>query len=280
MTQQQTKYLTIFGVALLFLIGLSVFSWGSSNNYSRAEEAITRRDVQYPIIHEFKKTIQEVRKLYHQCINGKVPLESCITEQCPVPPFGVDARPSFHPQTLVGNNCEPWMRRDVVLLLNKLVQPHFTVLEWSSGSSTTWLLPRVSKLISVENNAEWAVLVQRKIEAMGMKHKSQFHVITGTEEGPQWAKSSTGQYFVDYVGVPIPMDMHAKFDMIIVDGRARAACLQRAISLLKPEGGLLVLDNSERSEYRKESVPRYWPRFVSHTSRPTETTVWMSALPH
>jgi len=226
---------------------------------------------------EFLQASQLARDLEKKC-RSNIGQPGCITEACPTFPFGFDARPKGHTEELVGNNCEPWMRRDVILLLNQLVKPYFTVLEWSSGSSTIWTLPRVARLISVEDNAEWASSVIKKVESMGLSHKSEFHIIPGTNEGPEWAKSSTGKFFVDYVGVKLPKELHAKYDMIIVDGRARPACLHRAVSLLKPEGGILVLDNSERN-YKRDYVPAYWPRFTSIDARPTETTVWLSQLP-
>jgi hypothetical protein len=39
------------------------------------------------------------------------------------------------------------------------------------------------------------------------------------------------------------------FDLIVVDGRARGACFERAISRLAPEG-ILVFDNVDRQRYR------------------------------
>ncbi len=96
----------------------------------------------------------------------------------------------------------------------------------------------------------------------------------------EWAKSlHDGFYYQQYVTVELPQELHGKFDLIIVDGRARSACLRRAVSLLKPEGGLLLLDNSERSHYMKDAiVPGYWPRYVAR-GPPTETTLWLSQLP-
>ena len=205
--------------------------------------------------------------------------KECITEPCSSNPFGFDGRVSRgHTPNVIGNNCEPWIRRDIILLLNRLVQPNFSVLEWSSGSSTVWMLPRVNRLISVESNVQWANSVVEKVKQMGLGHKIQFHIIpptknpirsqieqqlheNGDENGEidnsryEWAKSlHDGFYYQQYVTVELPQELHGKFDLIIVDGRARSACLRRAVSLLKPEGGLLLLDNSEGSQCTKEAI--------------------------
>ena len=39
---------------------------------------------------------------------------------------------------------------------------------------------------------------------------------------------------------------NASFDFVSVDGRARVACMSRALQILKPVGGVLLMDNSDR----------------------------------
>lgn len=53
------------------------------------------------------------------------------------------------------------------------------------------------------------------------------------------------------------------YDYISVDGRARTGCILRAIKLLKPNNGVLVVDNSERSRYKCSinKIPKKWSRF-------------------
>ncbi|MFF4687401.1 hypothetical protein [Streptomyces sp. NPDC001307] len=40
------------------------------------------------------------------------------------------------------------------------------------------------------------------------------------------------------------------FDIVLIDGRARPSCIRHATSRLKP-GGMLVVDNSDRPNYRR-----------------------------
>ncbi|MDB5255741.1 MAG: FkbM family methyltransferase, partial [Chitinophagaceae bacterium] len=44
--------------------------------------------------------------------------------------------------------------------------------------------------------------------------------------------------------------LQKKYDVVIVDGRDRNQCLEQGIQSLKP-GGVVILDNSERSKYQK-----------------------------
>lgn len=66
-------------------------------------------------------------------------------------------------------------------------------------------------------------------------------------------------------------------DLISIDGRSRVECARVAISLLKPSGGILILDNSERRAYAEvfRLIPRHWIRYSFKTKVDT-TTIWIS----
>ena len=53
--------------------------------------------------------------------------------------------------------------------------------------------------------------------------------------------------FASYVGAI--NDVPGIFDLIVIDGRARAACLEAAVGRLADDG-LIVFDNSRRRRYR------------------------------
>src|SRR5690606_2632205 len=68
------------------------------------------------------------------------------------------------------------------------------------------------------------------------------------------------------------------FDVIVVDGRARNACLRAARKHVKP-GGLIVLDNSDRSYDEGKSVytdceKRTFFGLNPYQLFPGETTAW------
>ena len=83
----------------------------------------------------------------------------------------------------------------------------------------------------------------------------------------------------DYVAASFLPTTTGTYDYISVDGRVRMYALARALPLLKPEGGILLLDNSERALYQKafQMVPSHWlmvrsePSSLSHS--PTAAAV-------
>ena len=49
------------------------------------------------------------------------------------------------------------------------------------------------------------------------------------------------------------------WDVINIDGRFRDGCMLEALDLVKPEYGMIMLDNSERTFYSKSSeIPSHW----------------------
>jgi hypothetical protein len=63
-------------------------------------------------------------------------------------------------------------------------------------------------------------------------------------EKPGWQGRSFQRYASTIDAEP------GQFDLIVVDGRARGACLKHAIKKLAP-GGMILFDNSGRSRYRE-----------------------------
>lgn len=136
----------------------------------------------------------------------------------------------------------PWMTYGAIRHLEGAVQRGARVFEYGVGGSSVFFLDRGAKVVSVESDAAWAERVQQAFPG-----DWEVHV-----KGPD--TSSTDQEhrslrvegdFRDYVET---IDAYGEFDVIVVDGFARAGCMRRAQSHLAP-GGLFVLDNSERPEY-------------------------------
>ncbi len=109
-------------------------------------------------------------------------------------------------------------------------RPGARVFEWGAGASTVWLARRASEVISVEHDADWLGKFETQTKPFGnvrLMHRS----------------IDTASY-VDAIEECSDM-----FDLIVVDGRERVACLEKAKSRLAPNGAILF-DDSGRSRYR------------------------------
>lgn len=122
------------------------------------------------------------------------------------------------------------------------------VFEWGSGASTVWLSRRAGEVVAVEHDAAWADEV-RHLVGPGADVLTVEPRPAGPGPGVRSRKPGhQGLDFTDYVDAIDRQD--GLFDLIVIDGRAREACLRRALPRLAP-GGLIVFDNVDRRRYRQ-----------------------------
>ncbi len=122
------------------------------------------------------------------------------------------------------------------------------VLEWGSGHSTVYFaaqLPAGSQWTAIEHNAEWAGQVSGQIVRFGLTEVT-VHLVPnngpfrdGVDDGD---RSSFGNY------IDFPRSLGGTFDVVFVDGRARADCLAEGWQLLNPDG-VMILHDAQRREY-------------------------------
>jgi len=113
-------------------------------------------------------------------------------------------------------------------------RPNGRAFEYGSGASSAWLAKRCKQLISVEHDTEWC----EKISAMLAKHANSrvVHQPISVQESEAYTHA---------IG-----DAGGVFDLIVVDGRQRAACLEAALVHLADDG-IILFDDSGRNRYRQ-----------------------------
>jgi hypothetical protein len=123
------------------------------------------------------------------------------------------------------------------------------VFEYGSGASTLWLADRAAEVHSVEHHRGFGEMMARELAPLS-------HVTVRVVEPQPSARPVTpsakeghgGLDFSAYVGAID--DVPGLFDLVVVDGRAREACLAVAATRLAP-GGIVVFDNTLRRRYRR-----------------------------
>ncbi len=138
--------------------------------------------------------------------------------------------------------------------------PGARVFEFGSGASTLWLARRAGSVVSIEHDRTWYALVQKRLLASALPASLEHRLIepdpAGAAADPRYLTAKPGHANLSF-------ETYAKsilleegcFDLIVIDGRARSACLEHASTRLAP-GGLIVFDNSARSRYR-EAIDRF-----------------------
>ncbi|SEB28651.1 Methyltransferase domain-containing protein [Nocardioides exalbidus] len=123
--------------------------------------------------------------------------------------------------------------------------PGARVFEWGSGASTMWLASRAGSVHSVEHHAGWASMIAPRlpdnVELRVVEPVASDAPVVGSAK-----PGHGGLDFADYVAAID--DVPGEFDLVVIDGRAREACLARAVDRLAP-GGVIVFDNVDRRRY-------------------------------
>jgi hypothetical protein len=126
------------------------------------------------------------------------------------------------------------------------------VFEYGSGASTIWLARRAGEVHSVEHHAGFAELMAGKVAdrpQVSLRHVPAERVPAG--QRPATPSRRHGHQDLDFTAYVQSIDaVDGDFDLVVVDGRARVACLRRAMDRLAPDG-MLVFDNCNRWRYRE-----------------------------
>jgi predicted O-methyltransferase YrrM len=116
--------------------------------------------------------------------------------------------------------------------------------EYGSGASTVWLARRCRSVVSIEHDASFLRSVAPLITRDNVELRLVEPEPSKSPRTPSGRKGHEHQDFTSYVDA-IGSD---RYDLIVIDGRARDACLARATQQLA-DGGLIVFDNTERRRY-------------------------------
>jgi len=126
----------------------------------------------------------------------------------------------------------PWISYSVIRALEKHLTRSSRVLEFDSGMSTIWYAKHAGEVFSVEDYKPWFDKVSKLLEDRKIANITYKIAKDENEYSRFMADDATG------------------FDLIMVDGSHRSACIANATKLLRP-CGILYLDNSD-----KDSTPR------------------------
>jgi predicted O-methyltransferase YrrM len=144
----------------------------------------------------------------------------------------------------------PMMPFGAIAWLRAYVRPGMKVFEYGSGGSTIFFARHVGHIVSIEHDPEWYERTAEQLASLPPGNSS--YVLQPPDEGAKAKFGSTderyrGMNFESYVKtIDDYADEH--FDLVVVDGRARTACVLRALPKVR-RGGFLLLDDSYRGEY-------------------------------
>jgi hypothetical protein len=191
------------------------------------------------------------------------------------------------------NDKRPWITFEAVEYLNRYIKNHHRVFEYGVGGSTLYFLARAKEVTSIEHDKNWFTKISEliKLQSSHNWHGRLIEAEPGNlapkpdVSAPKHYASADALYqganFQKYAS-SIDEFPDGYFDIVLVDGRARPSCIAHALSKVKA-GGLLVVDNSERDYYFRDTrehllqsynlvLDRIGP--IPHLDYFTSTSIW------
>jgi len=135
---------------------------------------------------------------------------------------------------------EPWWPHDAVHFVRDRLPVGADVFEFGGGGSTAWLTDLGANVICVEHEPEWAQKIATGAPGADVR------LVEPSTVGQ--FESANGGFFDEYLS-SIHEIGDKSLDLVVVDGRCRVPCALAAIPKIR-DGGLLLLDDSDRDRYR------------------------------
>lgn len=135
------------------------------------------------------------------------------------------------------------------------------VYEYGSGASTFWLAKRATEVHSVEHHRGFGEMMAGELAPID--HVSLRIIEPEASDRPAVPSAKEGHDGLDFSDYVRSIDdVPGDFDVIVIDGRAREACLAASVGRLA-DGGIIVYDNSMRRRYRRaiQAAPVLETRF-------------------
>lgn len=125
------------------------------------------------------------------------------------------------------------------------------VFEYGAGASTVWLAKRAAEVVSVEHDEHFWESMQPLFAEHANVEVLLVPPATASGKAGEVRSGRAGYEQSDFAAYVSAINCRdGKFDLVIVDGRSRDACLAAAMPRLALDG-MIVFDNSNRRRYRQ-----------------------------
>jgi len=118
------------------------------------------------------------------------------------------------------------------------------VFEWGAGGSTYYFPQYVKRYISIEHDMNWFKIARNGIRKKNLKNVELYHIPPDLDimsKEPSEIKYRTYLDFIDTL-------QYRRYDVIIVDGRARAESAIKSLNYMD-KNSVLIFHDYERKEY-------------------------------
>jgi hypothetical protein len=223
--------------------GSSLISRGIySERGGRISGAFPVQSMRMRIVSRFKRAVRPLKHIAMCTLN---------LQHTPLKDWQSYIKSVLNPESVRSPN-QPWLNYWVIdYICSELQLTGKRVFEYGSGASTLFWRDRGAELVvSVEHSAGFYCKYAEKMDGKVIYVLAEPELVARPMKSAPVCHSSRfrGYDFFKYVNSIGAYD-DEYFDFIVIDGRARSACLEASVRKLRP-GGTLLFDNCDREEYR------------------------------
>ena len=184
------------------------------------------------------------------------------------------------------DNKIPWITFRAFKWLKHYLRPNMVIFEYGSGGSTIFISKKAKEIISVEHDRNWykdvaRALYKEKISNCKYVLREPVNIADKKNHSYNYKNYTSvtmpGVSFEDYVKT-IEKYPDKNFNLVFIDGRARASCIFHAIPKVRPKG-YIMLDNSDRWIYEEAiSLLSKYKREDFFSIGPINIAMWKTSI--
>lgn len=132
----------------------------------------------------------------------------------------------------------PMMNKLEYQLIVDSLDKNKTMLEWGSGTSTTYFSQYAKYIDSIEHDPTWASQVRDSLSVYNIDNVT-LHEVPWNSPRPNGGPTEYYQFenYINYIDT-----LNKKFDVVLIDGRARFWCAQKILPYLKKDSIVFIHD--------------------------------------
>jgi hypothetical protein len=162
---------------------------------------------------------------------------------------------------------KPLMTSKCISLLEKYMSSQSIMLEVGSGGSTCYFCNKVNKIYSIETDKEWYNKVKHYLDKNNIVNVD-YKLIESDLPDSNRSERHTYWTYKMYKTMLDEIENHnQKFDIVLVDGRARRHVYAKSFNVLKDDGVLFIHDfysrPNRKSDYAVDILFKYYDEIES-----------------
>ncbi len=143
----------------------------------------------------------------------------------------------------------PWYAFEAIEFLKNNLNKNHIIFEFGCGASTLFFVSKAKKVVSLESNRQWFEIVTSRLKISGdfLLEKNYF---SNANCEIFLMEDALDRDEYQHFAQNYSQKNNIKFDFLIVDSLKRYECAKNSFEAIKSDG-YLILDDSERPNYRK-----------------------------